>query len=76
MKKNQRTMEVLENANIIYTDGKGDYFQAISFTDDGVNIGRIVNNEVFIIGGFIPKQNIKKIISGTERKICKKKLKY
>jgi hypothetical protein len=59
MEKNQRTMEVLENANIFYKDGKRDFFQAISITDGGINTGRIINNEIYIIGGFIPKNNIK-----------------
>ena len=63
-------------AKIIYNDGKIDIFNAIYKANEGVYTGRIINQNEFINGGFIPKQNIKKIIGGTERKIHKRKLKY
>jgi hypothetical protein len=58
MKKNQNTIEVLENANIFYTDGKKDFFEAVIITDEGIFTGWTDDNN-FIEGGFIPKTNIK-----------------
>jgi len=69
-------INILEMAQIIYFDGKKNIFEAIHITVEGIHTGRIINNYEFINGGFIPKQNIKKIIGGTNRKICKRKLKY
>jgi hypothetical protein len=69
-------ISVLEMAQIIYTDGKMDIFKAVHIRDGGVYTGRIRNHDEFICGGFIPKQNIKKINGGTERKIRKRKSKF
>jgi hypothetical protein len=66
-------IEILEMAQIIYHDGKKDIFQAIQKAKEGIYTGRIRNNDEFIGGGFIPKQNIKKINGGIKRKIRKKK---
>jgi hypothetical protein len=63
-------------AQIAYSDGKKDIFEVIHKAKEGVYTGRIINQNEFISGGFIPKQNIKKIKGGTERKIRKKKSKY
>jgi len=65
-------VNILEKAQIIYSDGKMDIFQAIHLVDEGVYTGRIINNDEFISGGFIPKESIKKIIGGIKRKILKK----
>ena len=69
-------IDILEMAQIIYYDGKVDIFNAIYKANEGVYTGRIINQNEFINGGFIPRQNIKEIIGGTERKIRKKKSKY
>ena len=69
-------INILEMAKIIYNDGKRDIFEAIHITEEGIHTGRIINNFEFINGGFIPKENIKNIIGGIERKILKKKTKY
>jgi hypothetical protein len=53
-----------------------DIFPAIRLADEGVYTGRIINENEFISGGFIPKESIKKIIGGIKRKMIKKKLKY
>jgi hypothetical protein len=63
---------ILKMAQIIYSDGKMDIFEAIHITDKGVYIGRIINSDEFIGGGFIPKRSIKKIMGGIERKIRKR----
>ena len=54
-------IDILEMAQIIYSDGKKDFFKAIQISDNGVFTGRIINNN-FIIGGFIPKNSIKQIL--------------
>ena len=77
-KSNENELEIsdiLEMAQIIYFDGKSDFFEAIQISDNGVYTGRIINNN-FVNGGFIPRQNIKEIIGGIKRKILKKKSKY
>ena len=66
-------INILEMAKIIYKDGKKDIFDAIYITKEGIQTGRIINNYEFINGGFIPKDNIKNIIGGIERKIHKRK---
>ena len=76
LKKNEfEIIDILETAQIIYNDGKTDVFKAIHLSNEGVYTGRIINQNEFISGGFIPKQNIKKIKGGMERKIHKKKIK-
>ena len=67
-------IDILEMAQIIYYDGKMEIFYAIHITDEGIHTGRIINNIEFINSGFIPKENIKNIIGGIERKIKKRKL--
>jgi hypothetical protein len=67
---------ILEMAKIVYSDGKMDIFNAIHKANEGVYIGRIINQNEFIDGGFIPKENIKKIFGGTKRKMLKRKSKY
>jgi len=69
-------IDILEMAQIIYYDGKVDIFNAIYKANEGVYTGRIINQNEFINGGFIPRQNIKEIIGGIKRKILKKKSKY
>ena len=69
-------IEILEMAKIIYNDGKMDIFNAIYKANEGVYTGRIINQNEFINGGFIPKENIKEIIGGIKRKMLKKKSKY
>jgi hypothetical protein len=66
-------IDILEMAKIIYFDGKKDVFEAIHITNEGIHTGRIINNYEFLNGGFIPKENIKNIIGGIERKIRKRK---
>ena len=66
-------IDILEMAQIIYIDGKMDIFKAIYKANEGVYTGRIINQNEFVNGGFIPKQIIKRINGGTERKIRKKK---
>jgi hypothetical protein len=62
-------IDILEMAQIIYSDGKMDIFEAVQIVEEGIYIGRIRNHNEFIDGGFIPKQSIKKIKGGIERKI-------
>lgn len=66
MLKKLKKIEVLENVNIVYTDGKKDFFEAICVSDDGIIIGRVINNK-FVNCGFIPKNNIKSIKGNTKR---------
>lgn len=67
-------IDVIEMAQIIYSDGKMDIFKVIHKANEGVYTGRIGIYGEFINGGFIPKQNIKEIKEGTERRIRKRKL--
>ena len=53
--------EILENAIIIYSNGKKELFRAIKLTKEGIITGRIMNNGEFIDAGFIAKTNIKTI---------------
>jgi hypothetical protein len=82
MKKNKvneneiEIIDILEMAQITYIDGKMDFYKAIYNANEGVYTGRILNQNEFVNGGFIPKQNIKKIKGGTKRKLLKRKLKY
>jgi len=69
-------INILEMAKIIYNDGKMDIFNAIYKANEGVYTGRIINQNEFMKGGFIPKQNIKKIIGGIKKKMLKRKSKY
>ena len=63
LKKNEsEIINILEMAQIIYNDGKRDFFVAIQISDNGVYTGRIINNN-FVNGGFIPSHSIKHIFS-------------
>ncbi|UCB59190.1 MAG: hypothetical protein JSV67_02535 [Thermoplasmatales archaeon] len=59
---------IIKDATVIYTDGVKEYFDAIRITDKGILIGKIIDGE-FVDYGFIPKQSIKQIHNGKERKI-------
>ena len=69
-------INILEMAKIIYNDGKMDIFNAIYRANEGVYTGRIINQNEYINGGFIPKENIKKIIGGIKKKMFKKISKF
>ena len=62
------TIEILENAIVIYTDGNREIFEAIRMTDRGVIIGRVLDDE-FVDCGFISKGNIKEIRDGVKKQI-------
>ncbi len=73
-KQNKNEFEIInaiEMAQIIYNDGKKDFFEAIQISENGVFTGRIINNN-FVNGGFIPKQSIKHIISNGKKIFFKK----
>ena len=59
-------INILKKAQIIYSDGKKDFFEAIQILDNGVFTGRIINNN-FVNGGFIPKKSIKHILSNGKK---------
>jgi len=69
-------IDILEMAQIIYTDGKKEFFEVIHIAKEGVYTGRMRNHNEFIDCGFIPTQIIKEIMGGTERRTRKKKSKY
>jgi len=61
MKKNNKNrMKIIYNPIIIYSDDFKERFDVIRKTEEGVIIGRLINDKFFDCG-FIPKQNIKKI---------------
>ena len=66
-------IEILENATVFYTDGTQEKYDAIHITDKWVFTGHVLNNEVFVEGGGIPKENVKHIEHNAKRKIRKKK---
>ena len=66
-------IEILENAIVIFKDEVKRVVDAIQITDEGVVTGFILNREVFVEGGFIPKRNIKHIEGGTKRSVYEKK---
>lgn len=73
-KQNKNEFEIInaiEMAQIIYNDGKKDFFEAIQISENGVFTGRIINNN-FVNGGFIPKQSIKHIFSNGKKLYFKK----
>ena len=66
-------IEILENAIVTFKDVVKRIVDAIKITDEGVVTGFILNREIFVEGGFIPKRNIKHIKGGTKRSVYKKK---
>ena len=54
--------DIIKNEKIIYIDGVREQFEAIRQIDNGVIIGRILDNKFFSCG-FISKSNIKEIIN-------------
>lgn len=80
------TIEILENAIVIYMDGSRKLFDAIHITNRGVIIGYILRLdniekcmgstccEVFVESGGIPKNNVKYIEGGVRKVVYTKKL--
>ena len=82
-------IEILENALIVYSDGKSEVFDGIEIKNDKVIFGRFKilknnnfkqnlksfknSNIIFVETGAIPKSNIKKINGGKKRLIFLKK---
>jgi hypothetical protein len=60
-------------AQVIFFDGKRESFKAVHIAKEGVYTGRIINQDEFVSGGFIPKENIKHIRGGVKKKILKRK---
>jgi hypothetical protein len=87
MKKDDKfeIIEILENATIIYEDGKREIFEAIFLTDEGEiifgqllaventdlceSVNSIDCHDVFGECGGIPKDNIKSIEGGTKKNV-------
>ena len=83
-------IEILENATIIYEDGKREIFEAIFLTEHGeiifgqiladekVNLCKSVSSvdchDIFMEYGGIPKDNIKSIEGGTRKTVLKNTL--
>jgi len=81
-------IEIVENATIIYTEGKRAIFEAIFVTEEGeIIFGQIVKvektdycrsagsidcHEIFIEWGGIPKDNINHIEGGIKKKVFRK----
>ncbi len=74
-KKNgqEESIKISENTTIVYKNGGREIFDAVHITDTGVKTGHIINQDEFEEGGFIPKNNIKKILHGSKIKRYKKK---
>jgi hypothetical protein len=66
-----KLIDILEIVQIIYNDGKKDFFEAIQISNNGVFTGRIINNN-FVDGGFIPKKSIKHIFKNGKKIFFKK----
>lgn len=66
------TIDILENATVIYTDGIKESFSALQITNKWVIIGRIMKrdgHEKFLKYGYINKNNIKAIVGGNKKRI-------
>jgi len=66
-------IKIIQNPVVIYKNNNRELFEGIYLTDKKIYTGYILNNEIFVEGGFIPKHNVKQIISGIRRTIQKKK---
>ena len=71
MKNECEKIEIIEYATITYNDGTKQPFDAIRVTNEGVNIGRIYNNN-YVEYDFIPNDIIRAIDMGKSRKIRRK----
>lgn len=71
--KTLETIEVFENAIVIFNNGARELFEVIHITDKEVVVGRILNHEVFVKCGGISRENIRYIKFDTKKKIHKKK---
>ncbi len=71
--KTLETIEILENAIVIFDNGDKELFDAIQITNNEVIFGRILNKDGFVEGGCIPKNSIKCINVGAKRTVYKKK---
>jgi len=66
-------VKICENTTIVYKNGNREIFDAVQITENGVTTGYISKDRKFEEGGFIPKNNIKKIIHGSKYKEYEKK---
>ena len=68
IQKKPRTIELLIDAVVEFKNGERVIIDAINISDRVVYIGHMVNDNEFMEGGGIPRENIKRIIGG-KRKI-------
>ena len=71
--KTLETIEVFEDAIVIFNDGTKQLFDVIHITDKEVVVGRILNHEVFVKCGGISRENIRHIRHDTKKKYRKRK---
>jgi hypothetical protein len=67
----RKKIEIIQNAVVLYTDGEMERINAIYVNKNGVFTGHITNNNEYMEGGGIPKNNIRKIIGGKKRIVYK-----
>lgn len=58
-------IEILKNITVIYNDNKEEHFDAIRIKDNGIIIGKIIENK-FEPFGFIPNHSIKQLNNGNK----------
>ena len=66
-------VKISENTTVVYKNGNIEIFDAVQIMENGVTTGHIIDEREFEEGGFIPKNNIKKIIRGSNDKQYVKK---
>jgi hypothetical protein len=89
--KSFKKIEILEDAMIVYSDGKREVFDGIEIRNNKVIFGRFKllkgnntkrniksfknSNKIYVETGAIPKSNIKNIKGGKKRLIFQEKIK-
>jgi len=57
-----KSLDIIENAVVIYNDRTVDFFDAIYVNNNEVEFGKISDKNIFLKRGGISKNNIEKII--------------
>jgi hypothetical protein len=65
--ENRKKIEILVDAIVEFKNGEREIIEAINVRDTIIITGHMINDNEFMEGGGIPKENVKKIIGGYKK---------
>jgi hypothetical protein len=67
-KYNRETNKIIRKALIVYKNGTKELYEAIQIYNNLIIFGRILEGDIFLMCGGIPKDNVRRVVGSFEKK--------